>query len=162
MTAALQYANWVLDPANDRETGRLIKLAAQRFLNDLKREDIYFDEKEAVRMCDMCEANLVQWEGDFEGVPIRFEPWQRFHLEQVFGWIRKDTGTRRFDEVFVQIAKKNGKSTEAACLMNDHVFFDPKVKTPKCFTAANNEEQAKIAVIMAGGVIEKSRAFHEL
>lgn len=159
MTAAHQYATWVLDPDNVRETGRLIKLAAQRFLNDLKRDDIYFDEVEAVKIVDMCEANLLQWEGDWEGLPMKFEPWQRFHLEQMYGWIRKGTGTRRFNEVYVQIAKKNGKSTESAAVMLGHVFFDEKVNTPKVFTAANNQDQAKICVNMAGQMIKASPAF---
>lgn len=156
------YADWVLDPANELETGRLIKLAAVRFLSDLIRDDIYFDEGEAVKMVDFCEENLQQWEGDFEGIPLKFELWQRFHLEQVFGWIRKDNGARRFDEVFIQIAKKNGKSTESAGLSVFHVFGDEKVKTPKVFTAANNEDQAKICVNMAGRIIEKSEAFDDM
>lgn len=156
MSGAKRYAHWVLDPKNERETGRLIKLACQRFLNDLERTDIYFDESEAVKMVDFCEEHLRQWEGDFEGEPLVFQDWQRFHLEQIFGWIRKDTGTRRFEEVYIQIAKKNGKSTESAGLGNYHLFADTKVKTPKIFTAANNEEQAKIAVNMAGRMCEFS------
>ena len=96
MSGAETYARWVLDPKNERETGRLIKLAAQRFMNDLERTDIYFDEKEAVRMVDFCEEYLCQWEGDWEGLPLKFELWQKFIFEQVYGWIRKDTGTRRF------------------------------------------------------------------
>lgn len=156
MTGAHEYADWVLHPDNARETGRLIKLAAQRFKNDLKRTDITFNETEAVKMVEFCEDHLCQWEGDFEGMQLKFEPWQRFIFEQVFGWIRTDTGTRRFEEVFVQIAKKNGKSTMSAGLANFHLFADEKVKTPKVFTAANNEEQAKICVNMAGRICEFS------
>lgn len=162
MTAAHQYAGWVLKPGNERETGRLIKLAAQRFMSWLERDDIYFDEVEAVRMVDFCEEYLCQWEGDWEGMPFKFEPWQRFIFEQVYGWIRKDTGTRLIEEVYVQISKKNGKSTMCAGLMNFHVFADPRVKTPKVFTAANNEEQAKICVNMAGRIVEFSPALSEM
>lgn len=162
MSSAEQYARWVLDPANERETGRLIKLAAQRFLNDLKRTDIYFDEEEACKMVNFGERYCNQWEGDWEGVPVTFEPWQKFIFEQVYGWIRKDTGTRRFEEVFVQIAKKNGKSTMSAILMNYHLFADEKVKTPKIFTAANNEDQAKICVNMAGRIVEASPVLAEM
>lgn len=159
---ARAYADWVLAPENSRETGRLIKLAAQRFLNDLERTDIYFDPVQAVRMPEMCEENLCQWEGDFIGQPLKFQLWQRFHLEQIFGWIRKDTGVRRFNEVYIQIAKKNGKSTEASGLMIDHVFFDSNINTPKCFTAANNIDQARIAVNMAGKIIEESPSFYDM
>lgn len=162
MTAAETYARKVLEPGNERMTGRLIKLAAQRFLNDLTRTDIYFDEVEAVKMPAFSEDFLFQWEDAWEGVPFKLEPWQRFIFEQVYGWIRKDTGTRRFTEVYVQIAKKNGKSSMSAALMNFHLFADQKVNTPKIFTAANNEDQAKISVNMAGRIVESSPALAEM
>jgi phage terminase large subunit-like protein len=162
MTQCEQYARWVLDPENERETGRLIKLAAQRFVDDLKRDDIYFDEVEAVKMPDFCEEFLHQWEGDFEGLPLSLQGWQRFIFEQVFGWMRRDNGNRRFTEVYVQISKKQGKSTMAAGLMDYHVFGDERVRTPKVFTAANNEDQAKICVNMAGRIIEASPVLAEM
>ena len=162
MSGAETYARRVLDPVNERETGRFIKLAAQRFMDDLKRDDIYFDEQEAVKMVNFGERYCFQWEGDWEGMPVKFEDWQKFIFEQVYGWIRKDTGTRRFEEVYVQIAKKNGKSTMSAILMNYHVFADEKVKTPKVFTAANNEDQAKICVNMAGRIVQSSPALADM
>lgn len=156
MTACETYANWVLNPDNSKETGRLIKLAAKRFIEDLERDDIYFDEVEAVRMPTFCEEFLCQWEGDWAGVSLSLSGWQRFIFEQVFGWIRKDTKARRFTEVYVQISKKQGKSTMAAGLMLDHVFADPRINTPKVFTAANNHEQAQICVNMAGQMVKTS------
>lgn len=155
MSAAEQYARWVLSPENVDENGRLMKLAAQRFLNDLTRDDIYFDEPEGSHMLLFGERYCYQWEGDFHGLPISWQPWQWFIFQQTFGWIRKDTGARRFDEVFVEVAKKNGKSTMCAVLSVDHVVRD-RINTPKVFTAANNEDQAKICVNMAGRIIEAS------
>lgn len=162
MTAAETYARWVLEPENALENGRLMKLAAQRFLDDLKRDDIYFDEAEGSHMLNLGERYCYQWEGDWEGVLISWQDWQRFIFQQVFGWIRRDTRTRRFDEVFVEVAKKNGKSTMCAVLMVDHLNVQSKVNTPKVFTAANNEDQAKICVNMAGRIIEKSPQFAEM
>ncbi len=161
MTGAETYARWVLDPENSRDTGRLIKLAAQRFLNDLQRTDVYFDEDEAVKMCNFGERYCFQWEGDFEGVPVTFEPWQRFIFEQVYGWFYTESRLRRFEEVFVEIAKKNGKSTMSAVLMDFHLLADERVKTPKVFTGANNEDQAKICVNMAGRIIQASPDLNE-
>jgi phage terminase large subunit-like protein len=162
MSGAEDYARWVLKPGNERETGRLIKLAAQRFIDDLKRDDIYFDEVEAVKMVNFGERYCFQWEGDFEGMPVKFEPWQRFIFEQVYGWFYTKTKLRRFEEVYVQVAKKNGKSTMCAILMDFHLLADDRVKTPKVFTAANNEDQAKICVNMAGRIIEQSPDLAEL
>lgn len=154
MTEAEQYAHKVL--SGEIVAGRLIKLACQRFLNDLKRDDIYFDEYEANWLINFCENHLCQWEGDWEGVPVELQLWQKFHFQQLFGWIRKDTGTRRFTKFYLQVSKKNGKSSECAWLSVGHTFADERVKTPKVFTAANNEDQAKICVNMAGRTIEWS------
>jgi phage terminase large subunit-like protein len=161
MSSAEQYAHWVLSPTNSPRTGRLIKLAAQRFLNDLKRDDIYFDEEEAGTCINFGERYCNQWEGDWEGQPFSFEPWQKFILQQVYGWIKKKDGKRRFNEVYVQVAKKNGKSSMCAVISLFHLLADLKVNTPKVFTAANNEDQAKICVNMAGQVVKKSPELNE-
>lgn len=159
MSYCKQYADWVLSPENERKTGRLVKLAVKRFLNDLKRTDIYFDEVEAVDMPDFCGTHLCQWEGEWEGHPFTFELWQRFFFEQVYGWFWTATRTRRFDEAYLQVSKKNGKSSMCAGATNYHVFGDKRIKTPKVFTAANNSEQARICVNMAGKMIEASAKY---
>lgn len=156
MSGAETYARWVLDQANARETGRYIKLAAQRFMNDLQRTDIYFDEVEAVKMINFGERYNYQWEGDWRDQLVKFELWQRFIYEQAYGWFRSDDKLRRFDEVFVEIAKKNGKSTMCAVDINFHLLADDRINTPKIYTGANNEEQARICVNMAGRIIERS------
>ena len=161
MTAAHEYATWVLAPENAIKTGQLIKLACQRFLSDLERDDIYFDEEEAVKCVNFIERYCFQWEGDWRGQPFKLELWQKFHLEQLYGWIRKDTGTRRFTKFYLQIAKKNGKSTECSGIGLFHVYADDRINTPKVFTAANNEEQAKICVNMAGRIVEQSEDLYE-
>lgn len=162
MTAAERYANHVLKPENSHETGRLIKLAAQRFLNDLKRDDIYFDESEAVKLCNFGDRYCYQWEDPFAGQLIVFQDWQRFIFEQAFGFFRREDSLRRFTEVYIQIAKKNGKSTGLAAVPAlYHLFADNRIQTPNIFTAANNEDQARICVNMAGKIIEASPSLAE-
>jgi phage terminase large subunit-like protein len=160
MTEAQQYA---LDVVSGKQiAGRLILLACKRFLSDLERTDIYFDIREANKHVYFIENHLNQWEGDWQGLPVVLMPWQKFHFQQLFGWIRKDTGTRRFTKFYLQVAKKNGKSSECAWLSVDHLCADDRIKTPKVFTAANNEDQAKICVNMAGRTIEWSPDLQEL
>lgn len=156
MTSAEKYARWVIDPENAIKNGRLMKLAAERFLSDLKRTDIYFDPVEASWMVKFIEENCNQWEGKWEGKPLKLEPWQKFIIEQIYGWIRKDTGCRRINKVYIQVSKKNGKSSVCAGLGLGHLYADDRVNTPKIYTAANNEDQAKICVNMAGQMIKKS------
>lgn len=159
MSAAEQYA---LDVVEGRQVaGRLISLAAKRFLSDLKRTDLRFDEEEGNYFINFAEKYCNQWEGDWEGMPVSFEPWQKFIFQQLFGWIRVKTGTRRFTKFYLQISKKNGKSSMCAWLGVFHLFADERVKTPKVFTAANNEDQAKICVNMSGRTVEASPDLNE-
>lgn len=45
------------------------------------------------------------------GQPIKLEPFQKFILGSIFGWAHKETGHRRFRKAFIEMARKNGKST---------------------------------------------------
>lgn len=160
MSAAEQYARWVLDPVNAIKTGRFIKLAAERFLSDLKRTDIYFDETESNQCIKFIEDYCLQWEGSWRGEPFILQSWQKFALQNIYGWI-KANGKRRFTKVYIQIAKKNGKSSLSAGVSLFHLLADHRIKTPKVFTAANNEEQAKICVNIAGQIADVSDGIKE-
>ena len=161
MSHAETYARWVLAPENARRTGQYVKLAAQRFLNDLQRNDIYFDEEKAAESGTYCERYLCLWEDKWRGKPMEFRPWMHFIFQQIYGWIRKDTGLRRFRKAFVEVAKKNAKSTLAGGLVNYHLTADQNVSTPSIFIGANNEDQAKICLKIAGKIIENSPAFED-
>jgi phage terminase large subunit-like protein len=161
MSSAEQYAHWVLDPSNAVKTGQYIKLAAKRFLSDLKRTDIYFDEQEANHCINFIEKYCVQWEGAWRGQPFLLEPWQKFALQNIYGWMRKNK-KRRFTKAYIQIAKKNGKSSLSAGISLFHLLADKRINTPKVFTAANNEDQAKICVNMAGRIVEESDEIRDI
>lgn len=156
MSRAHDYAKWVLDPANAHLTGRLIKLAAKRFAEDLERSDLYFDEKQANRIVNFAEKYCCLWEDKWRGEPVTIMPWMAFVFQQIYGWYYKETGLRRYRRVYVQVAKKNGKTTIAGVLNNYHLFADDRVQTPKVFVGANNEDQAKICVNISGKLIEQS------
>jgi phage terminase large subunit-like protein len=161
MTRAEQYAHWVLDPANETKTGYFIKLAAKRFLKDLEREDIYFDEKEANKIVNFAERYCCLWEDKWRGQPVTILPWMAFIFQQIYGWFYTETKLRRIRRVYVQVAKKNGKTTIAGVLNNYHLFADARVQTPKIFVGANNEDQAKICVNISGKLIEQSPSLYQ-
>lgn len=163
MSSAESYATWVLDPINIDRTGQYIKLAAKRFLSDLTRSDIYFDEQEANRICIFAERYCCLWEDKWRGLPVKLELWQKFALQNIYGWFWTKTKLRRFNIGYIQIAKKNAKTTLGGGVVgNFHLFADERIKTPKIFVGANNEEQAKICVNITGKVIEQSPALYEL
>lgn len=155
MSSAEQYARWVLDPANAFKTGKYIKDAARRFISDLQRDDIYFDEEQGNDCIIFIEENLYHWEDKWAGTRVILEPWQKFIYQQIYGWIVKETGLRRVRTVFIEIAKKNAKTSMCAFLALYHLFAD-RINAPKVFVGANNHDQANLCVNCAGKIIEAS------
>ena len=154
MTFAEEYANKVLN--GEIIAGRLIKKSCERFLSDLKRDDIYFDEKAANNVINFIERYCCHWEDRWSGLPVVLELWQKFVLQNLFGWKWKDSGRRRFKKGYIQVARKNAKSTLIALIADYHLLADEDIKTPQIFVGANNEDQAKICVNSAARIIQKS------
>lgn len=73
----------------------------------------WFDEAAAEHACQFFERYLKHTKDRWFGLPFKPIPWQRSSLRAMFGWKRAD-GTRRFRIVFIEIPRKNGKTTFAA------------------------------------------------
>jgi phage terminase large subunit-like protein len=84
---------------------------------------------------------LRHFEGDFAGQPIDLDPWELFIVWNVFGWMRAD-GTRRFRMVYIEIARKVGKSTFAAGLGLGLLVIDGE-SGPQVYSAAVNKTHAR-------------------
>ena len=124
--------------------------ACRRFLNDLGRigrEDFPYvwDEERA--------AGIVEWfallrhsKGVLSGEPIRLTPWQKFRLCQLYGWVHKDTGRRRFKKSFTEVARKNAKSQEEAgvALYEIAVTATRNGEVYEGYTAGTKREQSQI------------------
>lgn len=162
MSRAEEYARWVLEETNSGKTGKLIKHAAQRFLNDLNRTDIYWDDDEANKIINFAERYCCLWEDKWRGDKVKILPWMAFILQQIYGWHRTDNKLRRVKKVYVQVAKKNAKTTIAGIISLYHLLADNKVKTPKIFVGANNELQSRLTVTISGKIIEQSPALAHL
>jgi phage terminase large subunit-like protein len=101
----------------DASACQLVRLACRRHLEDLDRwrgkdQPFYFDPKAAERVCD-----VVQHFPHIHGIwakhqkRIELEPWQCFILACVFGWKATATEQRRFKVVYIEVPRKNAKST---------------------------------------------------
>lgn len=93
------------------------RLAAKRHLEDLKRAragwDFEFDPWHAADVCDFIEK-LPHVDGVWDTPNIHLESVQVFILAVIFGWRRRDDGGRRFTYVYIEVARKFGKSTLTA------------------------------------------------
>lgn len=75
----------------------------------------YFDEKKAAHAVGFIEKFLIHSKGRFAGKPFTLLEWQRVEvIEELFGWMRVDTDTRRYRVGYIEVPKKNGVLAPAA------------------------------------------------
>lgn len=134
------YVNSVL--SGKRVAGKYEKLAVQRFLNDLEREDIYFDEDYILWLLNLF-AKFRFTKGKWKGLSFNLEPFQSFILANAYGFKRKRDDLRRYNKVYKKIARKNGKTEFLAAVANFGLIFD-KENSPEIYWAATKRDQAKI------------------
>ena len=133
---------------------RMVVLACQRYLDDWKRDDIYFDWK-AVEKFVAFSSSLKHFKGEFAGKPIDLEPWQIFIVANVFGWKKLATGKRRYTYADVFVPRKNGKTTFAAVIALYCMMLDGE-EGAEVYAAAVDREQAKICFEASKEIIKKS------
>ncbi len=145
--AALGYARAVV--AGEIPACKWTRLACQRQLDDLGRETgdgwpYVFDPDRAARPCEFIEL-LPHIKGKWarERRLIELEPWQCFVLTTTFGWIHGETGLRRFREGYVEVPRKNAKSTLSSGLLLFMLSADGE-HGAECYSAATTRDQARI------------------
>lgn len=127
-----------------------VRQACKRHLDDLKksrRRDYRwkFDEAKADRFCRFAEA-FPHVKDDLHGHAsrgdlIKLELWQIFICCCIFGWVDKKKGFRRFTEAYVEVPRKNGKTTLAS-LVALYCFAADGVRGAEVFMAATSRDQA--------------------
>ena len=136
--------------------GRLEILAAQRFLRDLERQGTeefpyVIDEAKGDRECRFIElmphikgqwAKPVYEDGMFRYAKIVLGDWQVFIEFNLFAWVHRDTGLRRFRRDYEEIARKNAKSTRLAARQLYLLTADGEPGA-HCYSAATTGEQAR-------------------
>lgn len=96
--------------------------ACQRFLDDLKRDDLDYRTKEADAAVTIMEGLFVHRTGeDIDGTPLLGKPfrladWQIFCVYNLLGFFVKETDERRYKEAFIMVPRKNGKTSFVAAL----------------------------------------------
>lgn len=109
------------------------KQACERFQKDLEHQNTedfpyYFEPKAARHFFNFVETYLQHFQGHFSGQPIVLQPFQKFILGQLFGWLHEekkhDTAIRRFSEASIFMGKKNGKSMMGAFIALYFLLFE--------------------------------------
>ena len=102
-----------------------------------------FDEKKARRVIRFIEC-LKHTKGEFHGKPFRLLPWQEKIIRDVFGTVRdEDPSMRQYNQVYIEIGKKNGKSELGAALALNMLINDDEWKA-EVYSCASDRQQAAI------------------
>lgn len=117
---AIKYAEDVV--AGKIIIGADVVAACKRFLNDLERDDLELRTHDPDVAITIIETTLVHAQGeDMEGRPLLgrpflLEPFQIFIVYNLLGFWYSGTNNRRFKEAFIELARKNGKTSFIAAL----------------------------------------------
>jgi phage terminase large subunit-like protein len=154
----------ITDVIPNRKTCLLEKLACQRHLDDLaKQEDpdypYYFDEDAANSRCFFTEC-LQHVKGKWAGQFIKLEPHQIMMQSCVFGWLKKKDNLRRFYRIYFQAPRKQGKSMEVATSGLWMAFADGE-KGAEVYSVAGSEKQAMMTFVPAWTMVSKNEDLRE-
>jgi phage terminase large subunit-like protein len=96
--------------------GLYCKKAVDRFLTDLNRKkdegfDYVFLKEKADEVIDFAESLIIP-DIETEDHKLELLPWMKFIYYQLFGWYHKEnTKKRRFRGGYIEVARKNSKTT---------------------------------------------------
>ena len=117
---AVKYADDVV--SGKIVAGKEIIAACERFQQDLERDDLELRENDPDLAINIMQTTLVHAQGeDLDGRPLLgkpfiLQPWQVFVIYNLLGFYYKGTEERRYKEAFIEIARKNGKTSMIAGL----------------------------------------------
>lgn len=145
-----------------RAVGKLELLSRQRHLDDLLLCDLpdghprglYFDAGAGLRVVKFIESYCKHHKGEWAGKPLTLEVWQKDILVQAFGWMRED-GTRRYRTIYIEVARKNGKS-ELAAALGLYLLVSDNEAGAEVYSSATKKDQAKIVWTTAVAMVKKS------
>lgn len=126
----------------------------------LKDQDpIYkFNEELGTIFIDFAENLCKQSKGEWAGKPIKLLLFQKAKYQAIFGIVERETGKRRFHEIFDVRGRKNGKSTENSVLGLYLTLIEPGAEV---YSAATTAGQARRVWEESQSMIQQSRPLNK-
>ncbi|MEB4781415.1 terminase large subunit [Paenibacillus jamilae] len=155
----LEYAERVL--SGDIPAGEPVRLACQRHLDNLRDSQLnvttfeyYFDDLASQHAIDFF-GYLRHSKGKWARQSFELQPWQKFIVGSIFGWLHKTTQLRRFRTAYEEIPRKNGKSTKVSGIGLYLTLADEEYGA-EVYAAATKRDQAKITFDEASRMVKAS------
>ena len=115
-----KYADDVID--GKITAGAEVIAACRRYKADLKRDDLEIRTHDPDTVIAIMQGTLVHMKGEtitgepLLGRPFILQPWQIFIIYNLLGFWYKGTQERRYKEAFIEVGRKNGKTSWIAGL----------------------------------------------
>jgi len=151
----LEYWEWI--QANRAKVStKVYKVYKEliRIITDPNSEWEY-DPKKANHAIEFIENYCRHSKGKMGGKPFILELWQKALVAATFGIVHKIDGTRKFQEVMLIVARKNGKSTLAAAIGLYMQIADGEPGA-EVYACATKKDQAKIIWLESKRMVKKS------
>ncbi len=121
--------------------GKWIRMLYEYIVRGLQERAFFYNHKKAAAAILFIENFCRHHEGELAPGLIRLELWQKALVSLIFG-IVDETGARQFREIFVVIARKNGKTLLSAAISAYCTFLDGEYGGRIYFTAPKLEQAA--------------------
>lgn len=119
-----------------------------------------YNPKKANHAIEFIENFCKHSKGKAGGKPFILELWQKALIAAIFGFVHKIDGTRKYREVMLIVARKNGKSTLGSAIALYMLVADGE-PGPEVVSAATKKDQAKIIWSEAKRMVKKSPALNK-
>lgn len=125
--------------------GKLVRLCVERQMRDMEEgpaRGLRFDRAKAEHAIQFF-GFLKHSKGEWAGQPFQLSGWQQFALWCVFGWVTEN-GLRRYRTGYIEVPRKNGKSTLIAGVGLYLLTADGEPGA-EVYSAATKRDQAKLS-----------------
>ena len=133
---AIKYAEDVL--SSGITACHWVKLACQRWLNDLENPLYYYNESEVDAVITFIQTLYLTEQTQKKHFYL--EDWQVFITVAIYGLYRVSNNTRKIRYAYLEMARKQGKSQWANALAIYHLLADVDAQV---IVSANSKDQAK-------------------
>ena len=135
---------------------RVYKEIVENIINN--EESIWeYDSHKANHAIEFVENYCKHSKGKMGGKPFILEVWQKALVAATFGIVHKISGLRKYKEVLLVVARKNGKSTLAAGIGLYMQLADGEPGA-EIYACAIKKDQAKIIWLESKRMVKKSKS----
>ena len=145
--------NYIEEYINDKTTAR--PLHVYNVYNDiLNNTEYHYDDKKADKVINFIQKFCKHSKGEFAGRNFILLPFQKAFISALFGMV-DDEGNRRFNEAFLYMARKNGKTELLSAIALYCLIAE---KGAEVYSLATKYAQARLCFDEAVNMVRQSPA----